>query len=514
MLGVVENFLLATSPVCQIFIGIILSAIIYGAYQIYFHPLAKYPGPPAAKFTNLREIYYAWNGDQHLDIQRCHEKYGPIVRYGPNHLLFNTATGIKDIYILGKNISKHPAFEGRNEKFASIGTIHDKVEHAKRRRIVSPGFTAIAIKRFEPKLLDHVNKFCNLVYQIGESEWSAPVNMSEWINWLTFDIISDLLFDTNFNLLEKTTYRHITSDIEEANIRLNVLIYAPLLVLGRLDKLLFKKSVKGSHNLLSFTKIIIKEHLEKSCPGESILSYLTASAQKLSSTALLAEAHTLLMAGYETSAVALCAIIFYISRNQKVQDKLAKEVRSTFTRQDEIEIGDKLRHCEYLNACISEALRMTPPLGGCPWRQVGKSGHIIDGHFIPSGYSVGTGIYSIHHNPAYFSQPHEYKPERWLEGPKLGKEQSTAPEGYIPFSLGTRSCLGKTFANAQISIIIAFLVWAFDIRVAEGPEGELGCGGPHLRYGRTNTNEFQLQDHLVGAKEGPVVQLRPIQRQS
>lgn len=83
-------------------------------HRLFFHPLAKYPGPWLAKVSNLYAGYHAWKGDLHLDMWKCHEKYGeyipippelfPIlirpfqigdfVRYGPNSLLVNTATGL------------------------------------------------------------------------------------------------------------------------------------------------------------------------------------------------------------------------------------------------------------------------------------------------------------------------------------------------------------------------------------------------------------------------------------
>lgn len=46
------------------------------AYRIWFHPLSKYPGPVLAKVSNIYSAYYAWTGDIHIDMWRCHEKYG------------------------------------------------------------------------------------------------------------------------------------------------------------------------------------------------------------------------------------------------------------------------------------------------------------------------------------------------------------------------------------------------------------------------------------------------------
>lgn len=49
---------------------------VYAVYHLFFHPLAHFPGPFWAKFTCLYSGYHAWKGDLHIDMQRCHEKYG------------------------------------------------------------------------------------------------------------------------------------------------------------------------------------------------------------------------------------------------------------------------------------------------------------------------------------------------------------------------------------------------------------------------------------------------------
>lgn len=74
----------------------ILSHIIY---NIFFHPYARYPGPFLAKFTDLYAGYHAWRGDLHVDMWRCHQKYGPKVRYAPNRLNVNTVTGLRGKYL-------------------------------------------------------------------------------------------------------------------------------------------------------------------------------------------------------------------------------------------------------------------------------------------------------------------------------------------------------------------------------------------------------------------------------
>lgn len=69
---------------------IVASIILLCVYRLRFHPYAKYPGPILGKLTTLRAAYYAYTGDMHLDMERCHQKYGKFVQYRPNAILVNS----------------------------------------------------------------------------------------------------------------------------------------------------------------------------------------------------------------------------------------------------------------------------------------------------------------------------------------------------------------------------------------------------------------------------------------
>lgn len=140
------------------------------------------------------------------------------------------------------------------------------------------------------------------------------------------------------------------------------------------------------------------------------------------------------------------------------------------------------------------------------WREVSSAGLMIDGHSIPIGCDIGTSAYAIHHHPLIYDRPFEYRPERWLKKQEGDSQLSDDLNAYIPFSAGSRGCIGRSLAMREMMLIAATLLLRFDFRVAEGPLGRLGEGGKNEGEGRENPNEYQLYEHVTCAKRGPYMQ--------
>ena len=140
-------------------------------------------------------------------------------------------------------------------------------------------------------------------------------------------------------------------------------------------------------------------------------------------------------------------------------------------------------------------------------REVLEGGIDIDGHRFPQGTEVGTSCYSLHHNEEYFPDPFTYKPNRWLVGSEPGvtpESVQLARSAFCAFSMGPRICLGRRMAYREMSLVIAKLVWLFDMRLAEG--SKIGEGGPNLPYGRQRPGEYQLTDTFSAKSHGPMVE--------
>lgn len=155
-------------------------------------------------------------------------------------------------------------------------------------------------------------------------------------------------------------------------------------------------------------------------------------------------------------------------------------------------------------------MRMSPPTSGSPWREVERGGAVIAGQYIPNGFDVGCCLYAVHHNEDLFPDSYAFSPERWLPGESDSSHErrELAAKAFKPFSLGPRSCAGRSMALLELSLTMAKLLWSLDFRRAEDEGGELGEGKPGSTNGRHRLNEYQLTTHITSSGTGPRVQFR------
>lgn len=163
------------------------------------------------KITAWRDVYHAYQEDKHLDLYELHEKYGPVVRYGPNTLSFNDPTALKAIYGHKSNVRKsdfYLSFPARPNAF-STHTAIDRAAHARKRRVMSHAFSEAALRGVEEYVLGHIRLFIQKLAGGGDPgapvTWTEPRNVAKWSTYLGFDVMGDLSFGRSFEMLEGTT---------------------------------------------------------------------------------------------------------------------------------------------------------------------------------------------------------------------------------------------------------------------------------------------------------------------
>ncbi|THC95861.1 hypothetical protein EYZ11_004639 [Aspergillus tanneri] len=381
-------------------------------------------------------------------------------------------------------------------------TLIDKKAHGRKRRIISQGLSDAALRRYQPAILKHVNELCSVFLGNDPSQWSLPQNMGDFCNYLTFDIMSEVLFGEAYNMKTKEEHRYVVKSIEDSNVRLSVLAQAPILGFRRLDRYLFSESIQGRNKFIKFINALLHSRFKSvKSARQDVFNFLLDAKdpethQGLSLAEIGAETTTLVVAGSDTSSTAFASTLFYLGNNPQCYTLAAEEVRTTFSTSDEIALGPALSSCSAL------------------WREVAKGGGIFDGKPIPAGCDVGTGIYAIHHNREYFPEPFMFRPERWiLAGSDAGgagvgvasKESLAAAQAaFNPFSIGPRGCIGKGLALAELTLGLATILYKYDFIVS----GSIGQGAPALGPGREYASEYQLYDHITASKDGPVICVR------
>jgi cytochrome P450 len=160
---------------------------------------------------------------------------------------------------------------------------------------------------------------------------------------------------------------------------------------------------------------------------------------------------TLLVAGHETTATALCWCFERILGEERVHGQVLEEI-------DRAPPAGGEQPAEYLDATIKEALRTRPivPIVG---RRVYEP-QTVAGHEIPRGAVLAPCIYLTHHEPDLYPEPEAFRPERFV-----GRRPD--PYAWFPFGGGSRRCLGMAFALFEMRLILADLLARFSFELAE-----------------------------------------------
>ncbi|KAI0006643.1 cytochrome P450 [Xylariaceae sp. FL0662B] len=506
-------------------------------HRLTSHPLNKFPGPAVARVTDGYAGYHAARRQLHLATYRDHERYGPVVRQGPDRLVFNTITALHDIY-LNQRVTKSKIYLQSllSTPTPSMFNALDRAVHSHKRRVVGQLISERSMRAFEPTMVSQIDIFLRQLLISSESD--ETINMTTRCQRLGADVVGLLAFGYELNTQTADTNIIIPAAMKANSYRISLYMAWPTIRLidpafrwlGR------KKSPKCMQTFRLFQVLRSMIGRRMSMPRDAAHDlYAVASGditpsgdRGLQGTELWSEASFFVMAGGTTVATLMSAIFFYLSRHADVYTRLADEIRTAFSSGQAIKGGPQLSSCKYLRAVIDETMRVSPPTTATPWREEDiysaapapapsdGSPFLVDGHAIPRGTAVGVSLYSLMHNAAYFPEPFAFRPERWLGGADDGGSdgafdeatRATMRRALAPFALGDRGCAGKAMAYLEASLAVAKTLWYFDFRTVEGPAGRVGGGTPGRDW-RDRVDEYQLYDIFTADHDGPNLVFKP-----
>jgi cytochrome P450 len=167
---------------------------------------------------------------------------------------------------------------------------------------------------------------------------------------------------------------------------------------------------------------------------------------------------TILLAGHETTAVALSWTWYLLSRNPIAEGKLHAELNDVLGGR--LPAAADVNQLVYTRMVFSEAMRLYPPA----WvleRRAAQDVRMGGGHYlVPAGSLVYASPYLVHRDARWYPDPNSFDPERWrpervAERPKFA---------YFPFGAGTRVCVGEQFAWMEGILLLATIAQRWRLR--------------------------------------------------
>ncbi|XP_010544737.1 PREDICTED: cytochrome P450 86A8 [Tarenaya hassleriana] len=204
---------------------------------------------------------------------------------------------------------------------------------------------------------------------------------------------------------------------------------------------------------------------------DDLLSRFIKKKESYSDATLQRVALNFILAGRDTSSVALCWFFWLMTQHPRVEDKILREICAVGA--GEPLTFEELDRLVYLKAALSETLRLYPSVPEDSKHAV-KDDVLPDGTFIPAGSSITYSIYSAGRMRSTWGEDClEFKPERWISpSSDGGRFINHDPFRFVAFNAGPRICLGKDLAYLQMKSIAATVLLRHRLTVANGHKVE------------------------------------------
>ncbi|KAI0517899.1 putative benzoate 4-monooxygenase cytochrome P450 [Xylaria bambusicola] len=443
--------------------------------RLYFSPLSRFPGPKIAAVTSWYETFFDLSTNNFPEIlEQMHQRYGPIVRVTPWELSINDAEFYNDVFASAK--SHRTSIQasrriGLGLKDTILMSISHEL-HQQRRKPIESFFSRQGVTRVESVIHNEIRVLDD---KLKDAKGSGTlVRLDHAFTSFSGDIIGELACGERPQLVNGSGFTPDWQVIQREILIENTDCVIPLVRsfpwLSEIVQMLpltllryFGSGMVGFKMLhvLSESQVqrvrreVVNEAKENQDEKFSIFHHLLRSdipESEKNAARLSAEAFTLLGAGTVTVAYTLTIAIYYILADLNIEKRLREELKDvTLCYPERVPLWADLEKVPYLVACIKESLRINRFFGRAIRTSIDMDLHYKE-YTIPKNTPVGIAAYSLHVDPDVFPSPNKFVPERWI-----GDIDRRMNQNFVPFSKGSRNCLGMNLAWAEMYILLGTL---------------------------------------------------------
>ncbi|KAI1162580.1 cytochrome P450 [Nemania serpens] len=470
--------------------GLVL-LFVYLVRTRYSGGLNKIPGPFLASITSLWKWHIVYQEKMPFKNTELHEKHGPLVRIGPNHISASSAESIQVVHRARSGFTKsgiygilQPRFEGTD--LHNVFSTQDAEYHAALKRTMGTLYTTTAVSGLEFHLDDCTHLFMTKMNGIiGAENKAGKVDIAAWLQYYAFDSLGAVNFSQMLGFLESGTDVDGICHLDHEQ----MMYFAVWGQITPVERAWAKaKSVftgaRKENPLFNFALKLVQNRQKNPTDTMDMLNLFLdlhkSVPEKFTIRDVIAAAYINVVTAHDVVAITLRAVVYYLAKDLTKQKKLYEEIS------DAIKSGNmanpakytEITNLRYVLAVTNEALRIHPSTGLILERTTPKGGVMLHGKFIPEGTVIGVNCWVVNRDKGIFGEDaHSFRPERWIDSDP--QDITKMRTNMFTFGAGARNCIGKNLAMMQLTKIIVELYRNFEITLAN-PDKDWSVSGGWL----------------------------------
>jgi cytochrome P450 len=396
--------------------------------------------------------------------QDLQKEFGDYVRTGPRELSIFDPEAVQVLYGFQSKTSKGPFYDVMEK---SLHLNRDRPWHRQRRKIWDNAMKT-SLHGFAP----HVEETCDQLLERLRKAEEKPVLLLETMTYFSYDVMSALAFGESMGFTTGESSEvadSILNTFTQGLSAMGVMYHMPWLMntLGVLTSLagplkdwtdwsVSQMEARMAVRLLVTSprkRNLHSAQIKEASPdliGELIKNTSNDDAGR---ALLYGESRLIISAGSETTSTALTFIFMQLATHPYYMLAVRDEHRSSLSDYH------SAKSLPLLDAVINESMRLWPSIFFASQRVTPPEGLTINGHFIPGNTIVQMPPFVLNRDARNFARPDEFLPERWTTNPELVLNRTA----FLPFSIGSYSCVGKSLAYMEMRSVVGRVVNEFDI---------------------------------------------------
>ncbi len=385
-------------------------------------------------------------------LQMMADRYGPVITVNlPNQrVVFLTDPEHFKHVLVQKADDYIKYFDGLKPVFGKSMITHDGVLWQKIRMPQQPAFHPDMFAEYIPYFLQAIRTKMELWSKLAEKGETFEMVEQTWT--LAADMICKALFDRDMPFNPHFVFKCVKTYTDVMNhkaIRLKVVTNEEFEVT---DEDAAKAMEAWGSVPLAVLAADPREQRERTLL--KMIEAVTAdpNVPEFDQQQAIDEIKQYLWAGTETTALTLAWAMYLVSKHPEAADRIRKEGEQTYG--DREPTAADYSALAYTRAVIQETMRLYPPVWGLI--RVATKADTIGGKEIRPGDRVVIFGYGAHHNPRFWPEPEEFRPERWM-----GSTKGQVKYSYLPFGAGKRSCIGGAMSQVENTLALSILLRRF-----------------------------------------------------